>query len=301
MKSYIYTTLTTALLLSAACSSWQQESSTTNYADEIHQWYSERIESLKKEDGWLNLAGLFWLSEGKNSVGADEHNQIIFPKGKAADRLGVFVLENGRVRFMADPTATVTAGGVRITDSLIFSEEQKKPVVLAHGSLRWFIIKRGNKYGVRLRDLEHPAVKSFTGVARYDIDPRWRIRARVEPFSDTHKIAITDVLGQVSYQHSPGTLVFDWQGKNYRLDAVESGDKLFILFADETNKKQTYAAGRFLYADKPDSTGHTILDFNKAINPPCAFTEFATCPLPPPQNRLAIAIKAGEKRYGKGY
>jgi uncharacterized protein (DUF1684 family) len=301
MKTQIYAALVSALLLGAACSSSQEDSSNLNYADEIRRWHSERIASLKKEDGWLNLAGLFWLREGSNSVGSDKNSDVIFPKDKAAAKIGTFLLENGKVRFTADPTAIVTVEGTRITDSLIFSEGQKKPTILAHGSLRWFIIKRGNRYGVRLRDLEHEAVKSFSGIPTYDIDPRWRIRARMEPASDTHKIAINDVLGQVSYQPSPGTLVFDWQGTTYRLDAVESGDKLFILFADETNKRQTYAAGRFLYADRPDSTGYTILDFNKAINPPCAFTEFATCPLPPPQNRLALAVKAGEKRYNKGH
>lgn len=301
MKTHIYAFFVSALLIGAACSSSQQEGTNPNYADEIRQWHSERIESLKKEDGWLNLAGLFWLREGANSVGADESSDVVFPKDKASAKIGTLVLENGKVRFTADPTVTVTIDGARITDSLVFGEEQKKAMVLAHGSLRWFVIKRGNKYGVRLRDLEHPAVKNFSGISTYDIDPRWRLRARMEPAADTHKIAINDVLGQVSYQPSPGTLIFDWQGKSYRLDAVESGDKLFILFADETNKQQTYAAGRFLYADKPDSTGYTTLDFNKAINPPCAFTEFATCPLPPPQNRLALAVKAGEKRYGKGH
>jgi len=299
MKTQLYLAFVSMLLLSAACSSSQQEGSNSNYADEIRQWHQERIESLKKEDSWLNLIGLFWLREGSNSLGADNSNDIILPKEKAAPALGTLTLENGKVRFKTAPAATVTADGVRVTDSLIFSEDQKKPVVLAYGSLRWFIIKRGNRYGVRLRDLEHPAVKSFSGVPTYEIDSRWRIHAKMKPAPDTHKIAITDILGQTSYQPCPGTLVFEWQGKSYRLDAVESGDKLFIPFGDETNKQHTYAAGRFLYADKPDSTGYTILDFNKAINPPCAFTEFATCPLPPPQNRLALAVKAGEKRYKK--
>ncbi|MCS7017735.1 MAG: DUF1684 domain-containing protein [Cytophagales bacterium] len=296
MKTYLPVFLTIILFGFAACSS-SKETTVLDYVNEINKWHREREEKLKKEDGWLNLIGLFWLREGINTVGADEHNEIVFPSDKAPAKLGEFILQKGKVRFVAEPKAEVTIAGHRITDTLIFSEEQKKPVVLAHGSLRWFIIKRGNRYGVRLRDLEHPAVKSFTGIPMFDIDPRWRIRARIERAADTHKIAITDVLGQVSWQTSPGTLVFNWQGKTYRLDALESDKQLFILFGDETNKNQTYGAGRFLYADLPDSTGYTILDFNKAINPPCAFTGFATCPLPPPQNRLAIAIKAGEKRY----
>lgn len=300
MQSRLHLIFWAVMLLSAACSSDKKGSDNQqNYVEEIRQWHHQREEALKQEDGWLNLAGLFWLREGVNTIGADNRNDVVLPKAKADAVLGKLILSNGNVRFVAAPKAEVSAGRVRVTDTLIFSDSSKNPVVLAHGSLRWFIIKRGNKYGVRLRDLEHPALKNFTGVPMYEIDRRWRIRAHMEPAAFDRTIAITDVLGQVSYQPSPGTLVFEWEGKTYKLDAVESGEQLLILFGDDTNMHQTYAAGRFLYAEKPDSTGYTILDFNKAINPPCAFTEFATCPLPPPQNRLALAVRAGEKRYGK--
>lgn len=285
------------VLFCAACSFSQRESN-LSYEEEIRRWHREREEALKKEDGWLNLAGLFWLSEGVNTAGSDAGNKVVFPNGKAPGQLGEFTLTNGQVRFKAAPGVEVTAEGRRVTDTIIFGEAGKKPLVLAHGSLRWFIIKRGSRYGVRLRDLEHPAIKSFNGVPMFEIDRRWRLRARMERApSDTHKIAITNVLGQVIWQPSPGSLVFEWQGKTYRLDALESDDKLFIPFGDATNNTQTYGAGRFLYVDKPDSTGYTILDFNKAVNPPCAFTEFAACPLPPLQNRLPLAVKAGEKYY----
>ncbi|WP_448519948.1 DUF1684 domain-containing protein [Rhodoflexus sp.] len=300
MKTSVVIVWCAALCCAVGCTADKQanESTTQDYAEEIRQWHEERKAALMKDDGWLNLVGLFWLREGENSFGSDSRNDIVFPADKATAKLGTLILSNGSVRFVAAPRAEVTADSIPVKDTLIFVDQQQ-PVVLAHKSLRWFIIRRGNRYGVRLRDLEHLALKRFTGIPMYDIDRRWRIRARLEPATADKLISITDILGQVSQQPSPGTLVFDWQGTSYRLDAVESGEKLFIPFADETNKQHTYAAGRFLYADKPDSTGYTILDFNKAINPPCAFTEFATCPLPPPQNRLPLAVKAGEKRYSK--
>jgi uncharacterized protein len=264
---------------------------------EVREWHAKRIASLKREDGWLNLAGLFWLKPGKNSFGSDPQNDLVFPKGKSAAFLGHLYLENGLVR------AEIAAGAeVRHTDQIaekltIFSPDQPSPVVLSHQSLRWFVIKRGDAYAVRLRDLENPNLKAFKGIDTYPPRLKWKVTARLEPATADKKIPIIDVLGQISHQKSPGTLVFTLKGKEYRLDAVDSGDQLFILFADETNRKHTYPTGRFLYAAQPGPDGTTVLDFNKSINPPCAFSDFATCPLPPKQNKLALAVTAGEKRY----
>ncbi|AEI51680.1 DUF1684 domain-containing protein [Runella slithyformis] len=268
----------------------------TGYVNELKAWHQKRIESLKAENGWLNLAGLFWLEEGKNSFGADTQNNVVFPAGKSLPLLGSFTLKNGEVWVDIEPGAKVTVNGQPVTSLKIFSAEDHP--VLASGSLRWFVIKRGNKYGIRLRDLESPGIQHFTGINTYSIDQKWRVEARLEPAATDKKIPITDVTGQTSLQTSPGTLVFTIDGKEYRLDAVESEDQLFILFADKTSGKETYGAGRFLYAERPNRQGITVLDFNRSINPPCAFTTFATCPLPPKQNRLPIAVKAGEKNYG---
>jgi hypothetical protein len=267
------------------------------YVNELKTWHTQREEALKKEDGWLNVAGLFWLHEGKNTFGSGKNNDVVFPEGKSDAFLGNFILENGQVRVEINPESDVKNGSNQVNSLPIFTSEQERPVVLSHQSLRWFIIKRGDKYGVRLRDLESPALKSFKGIATYPIDSKWKVEARLEPAVDGKTISITDVLGQTSQQKSPGTLVFKIKNKEYRLDAVESGNKLFIIFADKTNEKETYHTGRFLYTDKPDALGKIILDFNKAINPPCAFTNFATCPLPPKQNKLTLSVKAGEKRY----
>lgn len=273
-----------------------QTTSDSLYKKEIEQWQAQREANLRKDDSWLNLAGLFWLKEGKNTFGSAKSNNIIFPKGDA--NLGTLILKNGVVNVEILPNVEVWQDKNRIDKALIYSPEQKS-VILQHQSLRWFIIKRGNMYGIRLRDLEHPAVKAFKGVETFPIDQQWQVEATLETAATNHKIPITDVLGMTNFLESPGVLVFDLQGKTYRLDVVTEDDKLFILFGDDTNGDTTYGSGRFLYAAQPGANGKTILDFNKATNPPCAFTAFATCPLPPRQNILPLAIFAGEKKFGE--
>ena len=169
--------------------------------------------------------------------------------------------------------------------------------MLKHNTLRWFVIKRGERYAIRLRDLESPFLKEFHGIETFIVDSKWKLKAKFVPTAGK-KIAILDITGQTSQQDSPGVLVFTIAGKEYKLDALTEGEEFFIIFGDKTNKKETYGAGRFVYATKPDAEGYTFLDFNKAYNPPCAFTPYATCPLPPKQNLLPIEIKAGEKNYG---
>jgi uncharacterized protein len=268
----------------------------STYTTAIKTWHQTRIQNLKSENGWLNLAGLFWLEEGDNTFGSDKSNTIVFPKGDAF--LGKFVLRNGEVFAEIIQTANVTFKEQKIGSLKIFPDD--KNIILQHQSLRWFVIKRGNKFGIRLRDLESSVVKHFTDINTYPIKENWLIKAKLVKGEAGKKIAITDVLGQTNMQDSPGTLVFSFNGKEYSLDAVDSDNELFIIFKDKTSGKDTYGAGRFLYAEKPkeNSDGSVYLDFNKAINPPCAFTEFATCPLAPKQNWLSVAITAGEKKFG---
>lgn len=276
-----------------------------SYKAQIDEWHQTRLNALKSETGWLNLAGLFWLNDGKNSLGRGTDFDLAFPIANAQANLGALYLENGTVRFVPKAGATVSADGKPVTEPLVIFAPNQKPTVLAHGSLRWFVIKRGPKYGVRLRDLDSPNLKEFHAVDRYPVDESWRVKARLETPATPTTIPIIDVLGLTSQQPLVGTLVFERAGKTYRLDAVGEGEKLFILFGDPTNDHETYGAGRFLYADRPvvaagtSEKGLVILDFNQAINPPCAFTPFATCPIPPKQNKLALAVTAGEKRYGE--
>lgn len=266
------------------------------YTRQIQTWHRQRIEKLKAENGWLNLAGLFWLEPGKHAFGSGKTNKIVFPEGKCPALLGYFRVEKEAVWLEPVPGSAVSVGNKAIDTPLQLYPADTQ-TVLKSGPLRWFVIKRGERFGVRLRDLEHPALLQFKGVDCYPVDSAWRVKARLEPTID-RKIPITNVMGQTSLQNSPGTLVFRLNSVTHRLDAVEDDGRLFILFSDQTSGVETYGTGRFLYADPPDAEGFTVLDFNQAINPPCAFTPFATCPLPPPQNALPLLVTAGEKAYG---
>jgi hypothetical protein len=264
--------------------------------DDYDAWHQKRIENLKNEDGWLNLAGLYWLKEGDNRFGSDAQNEVQFP-AKAAPLLGVLTLKDGKVSFRPQQDVEVKFVNTDTPPQYVFANG--KAATMQHGSLRWFIIKRGPKYGVRLRDLAHPAVAAFKGVARFEVSKNWKIEATFEKPQSPRTIAITDVIGLTSQQPLLGHAVFTVGTQTFRLAATDAGDgKLFLIFKDKTTGHETYGAGRFLYADKPDESGKVVLDFNKAINPPCAFSPYATCPLPPAENNLPIRVEAGEKDAG---
>jgi uncharacterized protein len=265
-----------------------------DYEKEIMEWRKGRVEELKNENGWLNLAGLFWLKEGENSFGSDISNDIIFPNGKAKPFMGKFVLANGVVTFSSLLKKQILINNIVSQEAQLFPSEENK--VSSFGSLRWFVIKRGQKYGVRLRDLESEFLQEFKGVSYFDIDPSWRVKAKYEK-TVGQTIGILDVTGQTNQLESPGKVTFSRKGKLYSMHAIAEGEQLFFVFGDKTNKISTYGAGRFLYAPMPKESGEIFLDFNKAQNPPCAFTPFATCPLPPEQNMLDLEVTAGEKNY----
>ncbi|MCI0695620.1 DUF1684 domain-containing protein [candidate division KSB1 bacterium] len=291
-------TVCTAFL--CGCNSSQpRQRAEAKYLGEIQAWHQQRIESLKSPTGWLNLAGLFWLEEGENTAGANSTNAIILPKDKAPDFIGSFILHDSIVMFQTRPGVNVTFNDSVVTAIVMHNDLQDHPTKLSFGPLSWTIIKRGERYGVRLRDYEHPAVKNFDGIETFPIDSTWRIEASFAPNNPPKVIAIQTVLNTINEEPSPGAVVFKINGKTYRLDATgKMADKeLFVIFADQTNGKETYGAGRYLYVPTPDATGKTIIDFNKAYNPPCAFTAYATCPLPPEQNKLPIRITAGEKNF----
>ena len=266
------------------------------FRDEIKQWDEKRIESLRSANGWVNLAGLFWLTPGENKFGAASDNQIIFNDPRFPAHLGSFILNEKEVMWKTAPGNEVY-NKQQLVDQLIhFDINQNQGIQLAYQTFRWTIIKRENMVGVRFRDLDHPNLKIFHHIERYKPSLKWKINATLEQ-SLYASVSITNVLGQTYQMPSPGKIVFEIEGKKYKLDAVdEGGDDLFILFADDTNAEDTYESGRFLYIPKPDANGNTVVDFNKSINPPCAFSTFATCPLPPKQNVLPIAVMAGEKR-----
>ncbi len=268
------------------------------YVAEIQEWHNQRIKSLKKKNGWLTLAGLFWLKEGENTFGSDSSNDMVFP-AKAPAVIGTITLKDSSATIDIKSGIQVFHDGKPVHSQLLKSDASGDPTILTLGSLSWYLIKRGDKFGVRLKDSEHPNLQAFTGVEMYPINPRWRVKARLEPYDPPKSIAIPTVLGTVLELPCPGALVFEIDGKTLRLEPVaEPGDdELWLIFGDATNGEETYGAGRFLYVDKPGDDGTTFIDFNKAYNPPCAFTAFATCPLPPAQNRLPVKVTAGEKNY----
>ncbi len=285
------------IFILCSCGESLKEKGSPDYIAEIKAWQKKRTENLKKETGWLNLVGLFWLKEGENKFGSDKSNDIIFPS-KAPSFIGKFYLRDSTVTIEINDGVDVISNGKKIKSLELKNDMQGKPTILEYKSLRWFVIKRGNKYGIRLRDLESDLVKNFKGIDTFPVNEDWRIEAKFEPYIPPKKIFVPNVLGMIEEEYSPGALSFYKDGKKFRIDVLDEGDSYFLIFADETSGKETYGAGRFLYVNKSDTTGKIFIDFNKAYNPPCAFTKYATCPLPPKQNYLKLSITAGEKKYG---
>ncbi len=268
-----------------------------DYQQELNTWYQKRAQSLIAENGWLNLAGLYWLEPGRNSFGSGNKVKIKFPAGTITDEAGYFEWKGDSVIQHSSNGTTILVNGVATHSALVYGKNVLPPTVSAAGNLRWTIIKRSDKMGVRLRNLKSEAVTGFKGIDHFTADSNWKVTATLSTSPLPKYISITNVLGQVNQEKSPGTLHFTINNKEYTLDALEENNQLFIIFADETSGESTYASGRFLIAKTPDANGKTVLDFNKAYNPPCAFSAFATCPLPPKQNVLPVAVNAGEKKY----
>ena len=268
-----------------------------SYRQKIEKWRAEQEADLKSDDGWLTVAGLFWLKEGVNSLGADASNEIVLPEGSAPANAGEFVFHAGRTTLRLKDGVSATLNGKPVTTVELNTDEKQKPDIVNIGSLALNIIKRGERYGVRVKDKNNRQRREFTGMKWFEVKEAYRVTAAFVRYDKPKQIEIPNVLGDVNKMPSPGYVTFNLEGKQYRLDPILEGkDKLFFIFSDSTSGKATYGAGRFLYADLPE--GETvILDFNKAVNPPCAFTQFATCPLPPRQNRLRVAIEAGELNY----
>ena len=195
-----------------------------------------------------------------------------------------------------EPGVDVRHGDTAVTSVLIADDTTESPVTVTHGTLAWTIIKRDGRYALRLRDYAHPAIAAFPPIESYPVDPSYRVKGQLLPFAEPKIMDVNTTIEGLGYHpRSPGKVAFEIDGATYQLEAYESGDELFFVFADMTSGRQTYPAGRFLYAPAPDEHGETVLDFNRAYNPPCAFNDFATCPVASPRNRLAVRIEAGEK------
>jgi uncharacterized protein len=269
-----------------------------NYQGEIEKWRVDHEAELKTDNGWLTVAGLFWLKDGVNTIGAGSGYDIELTenfKGK----FGEINFQTGKAILKVENGVEALTDGKPISELELVSDEKGKPTAIQTGSQTFYLIKRENRFGIRLKDKNSKERTNFTGLKWFPIDEKYKVEAKFEAFAEPKEVLIPNVLGGNFKMKSPGVLRFKLNGKKYALEPVleEGSDDLFIIFRDATGKTETYGAGRFLYAKKPEN-GKVILDFNKSENPPCAFTSFATCPLPPPQNRLNVEIKAGEKRFG---
>lgn len=273
---------------------------TPEYAAEIEVFRQEVKTELLKEDSWLTLAGLYWLEEGESTFGSADDNDVIFPE-KAPAHLGTFVRDGKEVRVRAEPGAGLVHDGKPVTEISLAADAAGEPVVLSVGSLDFFAIERPGMVGIRLKDREHPNLANFEGVEAFPTDPSWRIEARFEPYDPPKDVRIPNVLGTEFEDVSPGALVFERDGQTWRLDPVGDPEQgLFLVFGDATNGEETYGGGRFLSIPPPEG-GTAIVDFNRATNPPCVYTPYATCPLPPRQNKLrGLRVEAGEKMWGDG-
>jgi len=291
-----------SLLILSSCedNSEQKNEEFLTYKASVKEWRDSRIISLKTN--WLSLAGLFPLSEGENSFGFDDSNDIIFPNRKIPANLGSFFLENGEISVKINPDVEVTSNGEKVQKVKLLSDHEGEPTVLHFDSFRWFIIIRGDKEFVRLRDIENPIIAEFSGIESFQLDTLWKVKGQFEPHMTTKIIETATSNGGSSQISSTGAFGFRINGQYYRLDAwpIGKSGNFQTIYADETSGIETYGGGRFLIIEKVDYDGSYIIDFNKAYNPPCTFTEFATCPLPPPQNRLPIKVTAGEKKYQEG-
>ena len=268
-----------------------------NYEQIIEEWKQNRVETLKAPTGWLRLAGMFILEEGENTFGSGEDVDVRFPENKIGRNAGSFILEDGKVKMDLQDDIEITHNNEQVSSGKIIYDGENAPE-LEHGDLHWFVIQRQDLFAIRLYNKDNEKADEFTGFPRYEKDENWRLKARFKPNPEGSQIIILNVLNQAEPINSPGVLEFEVDGERYTIDALSSADgRLFLIVGDETNRSETYQAGRYMYIDPPEEgSNYTVIDFNKIYNPPCAYNTHTTCQLPPPQNRLELSITAGEKR-----
>ncbi|MEZ5461481.1 DUF1684 domain-containing protein [Dokdonella sp.] len=297
--------LLTPLLLAASLSGAELVSAHARdpYVVEIEKWRAQRVERLTAPTGWLSLVGLDWLKPGISTIGSADDNDIVI--ASAPEHLGQIEWKDDVVSVTLKPDSAATIDGKAATSAILLDDSHEKPTTVAFGTTRFYLIDRaGGKKGLRIKDSEAETRTHFVGIDYYPIDPGWRIEARWIAFDPPQTMEIPNVLGTIDRNTVLGKAVFERDGETFELlPVLETDDatELFYIISDKTSGKETYGAGRFFYSDMPKD-GKVVLDFNKAYNPPCAFTPFSTCPLPPPENRLKFAVTAGEKKYrGAGH
>lgn len=276
------------------CGTSARKDKQDSYKKDIQQWQRQRLERLKSPDSWLSLAGLFWLEERDNTFGRDSGNDFIVQSDGIPDRIGVFTLDKGIVHFRVDESVKVYHNENPVKEIILENDSSPNPTVLKLQSLSWYVIKRGDRLGIRLKDSDHPRINQLKEIEMFPIDSNWRIKAVFEKFEAPRLVKTPTVLGYIEEQYCPGVLIFRIKDKLFRLYPFGDSQQFFLVFGDLTNTHETYGGGRFLVVEKPDEIGNCWIDFNRSYNPPCVFSPYATCPLPPEENQLPIRITAGE-------
>lgn len=270
----------------------------------VEAWRSQRYAALRRPIGWLTLIGLDWLTEGENRLGSDATNEVVLPAGPPF--AGTVDLRDGVATAAAGPSGALRIDGTPAAGAILVSDadatDERPVTTLEVEDLRLRLIRRGahdERFAIRSWDTAAAARTAFTGIDHWPVDPRWAIEASFEPAPDGATVAVPDVIGDMLPMATPGSVRFDVAGAACRLTAVEGGEggELWLIFADETSGAETYGGGRFLYTEPPRPDGTVVVDFNRAYNPPCVFSPYATCPLPPDGNRLPVRIEAGEQTY----
>jgi uncharacterized protein len=280
--------------------------SSFEHRDEIEAWHAARLNRLQAEDGWLTLIGLFPLPHGEHTLGTGPDSDLRI-EAVAPPYMGTLIVRADGVRFVcADDVQVGIAGRPQVaprhddpaSPAVLQTDRDGAPTVLQIGSVSFHIIERGEALFLRVRDADSAVRQNFEGIERFPVDASWRVTACLKTRDAPPTVPIVDVLGRTEQRPTPGLLVFEHRGTTHSLIPIgESGGPLFIIFKDQTTGASTYGGGRYLYADAPGPDGCVILDFNLAYNPPCSFTPYATCPMPPSQNMIEAHVTAGEKTW----
>lgn len=287
------------------CNPSVQKQDQTDYIQEIKDWQESRNEEMRDtSSSWLNLVGLHWLEEGESTFGSDSSNTLLFPEHSPAFA-GTFMLKDSVLHLQVVEGVSILHNGQVVKEMVLQHDMDTATTYLQMGSINIHAISRPEGIAIRVKDSQNPELVNFVDIPNFDIKPDWQLEAQLEWFDQPQPIMIPTVLGSERMQECPAIIVFQVNGERYELYPYDSfyGDPVWtVIFSDLTNGETTYGGGRFLELDAPQPGAPSmIIDFNKAYNPPCAFSAFATCPIPPPENRLALAIPAGEKRYGEGH
>ena len=292
------------LLLLTGCTPSRPAVDEVKWSEELESWRAGRMERLLGNRGWATITGLDWLEEGANLIGSARGSRVQFDTASAAPQVGIIYLEDGITRFVSAPGTEVFHNDELVNEIEMLADFTGKQTILRSGSVQFAVLRRGDKYGVRTWDSQAPILKDFGEIPIYTPDPSWYVPATFHRYEPAKMIEIWNVLGMPEMYESDGYLEFAYAGELFKLDvlATRADTSLYVIVGDPTNRDETYGAGRYLYVDRKDtasSMSEVWIDFNRVYNPPCAFTAYSTCALPPEQNKLPFPITAGEKRYVK--